>query len=119
MSKKFYRDGDKYVAVTGGCPDGFKNVLFNAIVGDTPGSLIETVLQPGTIKSLKPVKASTVPRRWMKAFEAIKPERSRTQPQEVRLKLDFKPGQNVQRLFHAWMWLTGVLYVIFNLCSHL
>lgn len=68
---EFYRDGDRYVATTGECPQGFKDFLFLTLVGETPESVTETCYQGDQFTKLTQIEGADVPDDWAEAFEKL------------------------------------------------
>lgn len=67
--QQIYRDGDRYVALTGKCPKGFKDVLFVAFTGLDPSSITEGVMGKEELAQMESV--DEVPEDWADAFEAV------------------------------------------------
>lgn len=65
---EFYRDGDKYLVLTGESPKDFKDFLFICFKGDTPASVKEDVVTRDDLPKL--TKVADVPDDWADAFEA-------------------------------------------------
>ena len=67
--QQIYQDGDRYVALTGDCPRGFKGVLFVTFTGPDPSSIAEGVMGKDQLAEMESV--DEVPEDWMDAFEAV------------------------------------------------
>ncbi len=68
--QEFFRDGDKYAALTGESPKKFKGLMFAAFVGDNPGSIIETCLMRDQLEKMTRIEGADVPEDWADAFRA-------------------------------------------------
>ena len=70
MEAKFYRDGDRYLYLTGESPRKFTNVCF--VVWEGPlDQLTETIKTANQLQALTEVGAEDVPRDWWYAFCTI------------------------------------------------
>lgn len=79
LKQEYFRDGDKYVALTGESPTQFKGLMFAAFVGNNPGSIIETCLMHNQLEKMTRIEGADVPDAWADAFRAkgfviVKPE---------------------------------------------
>lgn len=66
---EFFRDGDKYIALTGECPKDFPGFLFICFRGDEPGSVNEDVISKPDASNLDRIEGADVPDDWAEAFE--------------------------------------------------
>lgn len=82
--QQIYRDGDRYVALTGKCPKGFKDVLFVTFTGPDASSVTEGVMGKDELAQMESVDEA--PEDWSDAFEAvgIKRRKRSTFPSSVR-----------------------------------
>lgn len=67
--QQIYQDGDRYVALTGECPQGFKNVLFVTFTGPNSSSIAEGVMGKDQLAQMESVDEA--PEDWMDAFAAV------------------------------------------------
>lgn len=70
LKQEFFRNGDKYVALTGESPKQFKGLMFAAFVGDNPESIAETCLMHNQLEKMVRIEGADLPDEWADAFRA-------------------------------------------------
>lgn len=102
---EFRRDGNKYIALTGECPKGFKGILFVCYRGSTPGSVKEDVIEKTKLGQLETVEGADVPDDWAAAFEGagVSVPRPVATADVVEPRKSRKQRQEEYELFHGHM----------------
>lgn len=70
LTPEFWRDGDRYVALTGECPKSFGGGVFIAFTGADSGAMSETCVHLNQLQKMKRIEVSDVPDEWSDAFSA-------------------------------------------------
>lgn len=140
MAKKptFYRDGDKYIVLTGESPKGFTGYLFAAFAGPDARSVEEGVISLDDLNKMESIEGDDIPDDWADMFrhkgiaiDERKPEptpepqqpcksRKPSKPpprQATELTFNLKPGRSFQNLFMVWMVLTGFIFMLIIGCE--
>ena len=124
MSKPvLFQDGNRYVFVTGECPQGFKGTLFVAWEGETPGNLQETVKAADQLQALvsSRVELTSISAEWRAALSKATglslpepepepkpemPEPKMPEPKIPDLYLQMGP------LCVTWVWAFGIATIV-------